>query len=61
MREVEQPDRNSTKHSRTVIVPAFRPEIRPVTPGFVLEKIVIYYSTKAMPESYLGAPETKRV
>jgi hypothetical protein len=36
-------------------------KLRPVTPNIVLEKIVIHEANKAMPESYLGAPETFRV
>ena len=36
-------------------------KVRPVSPGFVLEKIVIYKAGMVMPESYLGAPETYRV
>jgi hypothetical protein len=35
--------------------------LMPVTPGFVLEKIVIYKAGMVMPESYLGAPETYRI
>ena len=34
--------------------------VLPVTPGFVLEKLVIYDVGYVMPESYLGAPETYR-
>ncbi|MBO4507816.1 MAG: glycosyl hydrolase 115 family protein [Spirochaetaceae bacterium] len=34
--------------------------IYPVTPAFVLEKIVIHAEDKPMPYSYLGAPETYR-
>ncbi len=36
-------------------------KLSPVTPNIVLEKIVIHEANKAMPESYLGAPETFRV
>ena len=36
-------------------------KVRPVTPNIVLEKIVIHEANKAMPESYLGAPETYRI
>ncbi len=35
--------------------------IYPVTPAFVLEKIVIHAENKPMPYSYLGAPETYRI
>ena len=34
--------------------------VYPVTPAFVLEKIVIHSENKPMPYSYLGAPETYR-
>ena len=34
--------------------------VYPVTPSFVLEKIVIHAESKPMPYSYLGAPETYR-
>ena len=34
--------------------------VYPVTPAFVLEKIVIHAENKRMPYSYLGAPETYR-
>jgi hypothetical protein len=34
--------------------------VYPVTPAFVLEKIVIHAENKPMPYSYLGAPETYR-
>ena len=33
----------------------------PVTPNIVLEKIVVHEANKAMPSSYLGAPETYRI
>ena len=33
-------------------------KISPVTPNIVLEKIVIHEANKALPASYLGAPET---
>ena len=33
-------------------------KLSPVTPNIVLEKIVIHEANKAMPKSYLGAPET---
>ena len=36
-------------------------KLSPVTPNIVLEKIVIHEANKAMPKSYLGAPETYRV
>ena len=36
-------------------------KLSPVTPNIVLDKIVIHEANKAMPESYLGAPETFRV
>ncbi|MBO4319578.1 MAG: glycosyl hydrolase 115 family protein, partial [Treponema sp.] len=36
-------------------------KISPVTPNIVLEKIVIHEANKAMPYSYLGAPETYRI
>ena len=34
--------------------------VYPVTPAFVLEKIVIHAENKPTPYSYLGAPETYR-
>ena len=36
-------------------------KLSPVTPNIVLEKIVIHEANKAMPKSFLGAPETYRV
>ena len=33
-------------------------KLSPVTPNIVLEKIVVHEANKAMPYSYLGAPET---
>ena len=36
-------------------------KVLPVTPNFVLEKIVIYGANSKMPSSYLGAPESYRI
>ena len=36
-------------------------KVLPVTPNFVLEKIVIHGANEKLPQSYLGAPETYRV